>query len=53
MIIDNSELEFVSKYFFHLGTLAKVIEPPSMVNCIRKKAQELVLHYSSHCSEVK
>lgn len=44
-IIDESEIEFISNYFFQLGTCAKVIEPQEMVNNIKKKAHDMVNHY--------
>lgn len=44
-LIDESEIEFVSNYFFQLGTFAKVIEPQEIVNNIKKKANDIVNHY--------
>lgn len=44
-MIDESEIEFVSSYFFQLGTCAKVIEPQEIVNNIKKKAHHMINHY--------
>lgn len=44
-IIDESEIEFVSNYFFELGTFAKVIEPQQIINNIKKKAHDMANHY--------
>ncbi|MEF3305080.1 helix-turn-helix transcriptional regulator [Paenibacillus sp. GYB003] len=44
-VIDRSEFEFVSDYFFQLGTAAKVIEPGEMADRIGRKARELSVHY--------
>jgi len=44
-IIDEGEIEFVSSYFFQLGTYAKVIEPQEIVNNIKQKAHSVINHY--------
>lgn len=44
-VIDKSEIEFVSSYFFQLGTCAKVIEPQEIVDNIRHQAYSLLNHY--------
>lgn len=44
-LIDESEIEFVSNYFFQLGTCAKVLEPKEIVDNIKKKAHDIVNHY--------
>ncbi|HZG82678.1 MAG TPA: YafY family protein [Brevibacillus sp.] len=46
-VIDHEDWDFVSDYFFQLGTSAKVIEPREMVDRIRKQAQELTRHYTA------
>ncbi|MGE7272281.1 helix-turn-helix transcriptional regulator [Brevibacillus panacihumi] len=46
-VIDQEDWDFVSDYFFQLGTAVKVIEPREMVDRIRKQAQELAHHYAS------
>lgn len=46
-VIDQEDWDYVSDYFFQLGTAAKVIEPREMVDRIRKQAQELIHHYAS------
>lgn len=43
--IDQSEVEYVSNYFFHLGIDAKVIEPPEIINNIRERALSITTHY--------
>ncbi|WP_306432894.1 YafY family protein [Paenibacillus sp. J22TS3] len=43
--IDQSELEFVSSYFFQLGTSAKVLEPREIADRIGMMAKELYHHY--------
>jgi predicted DNA-binding transcriptional regulator YafY len=48
MKIDKSELEFVSKFFLQLGTAAKVIEPPEIIEAICRNVQDILLHYSYH-----
>ncbi|MCM0648063.1 YafY family transcriptional regulator [Clostridium swellfunianum] len=45
-IIDNSDLDFVSIYFYQLGTAAKVIEPSEVIDNVRKQSQDILLHYS-------
>ncbi|QQE76534.1 YafY family transcriptional regulator [Brevibacillus composti] len=45
-VIDRAEIEFVSRYFFQLGTVARVIEPEEMVSRIRSWSQELLQHYT-------
>ncbi|WNQ12815.1 YafY family protein [Paenibacillus aurantius] len=47
MEIDRKEWEFVTQYFFRLGTSVKVMEPREMADHIRKQAHELVLHYAA------
>jgi predicted DNA-binding transcriptional regulator YafY len=44
--IDQSELEYVTKYFFQLGISAKIIEPQAAIDMIRTLSQELIRHYS-------
>ncbi len=44
--IDQSEIEFVTHYFFQLGTAAKVIEPQEIVSRICVLSQELLKHYT-------
>lgn len=44
--IDKGDLEFVTKFFFQLGTSAKVIEPNESIDMMRKMSQELLQHYS-------
>ncbi|GIP36600.1 DNA-binding transcriptional regulator [Paenibacillus sp. J2TS4] len=44
--IDKSEFEFVSHYFFQLGTAAKVIEPREIADRICMLAKDLFTHYS-------
>lgn len=43
--IDKSEIEFVSNYFFRLGTDATVIEPQEIINNIRERARSITAHY--------
>lgn len=43
--IDRSEIEFVSSYFFRLGTDAKVVEPQEIVDHIKQRAHGLISHY--------
>lgn len=43
--IDEAEIEFVSRYFFQLGTAAKVVEPQEIVSRICALSQELLEHY--------
>ncbi|MBW5467215.1 WYL domain-containing protein [Brevibacillus formosus] len=45
-VIDHKEIEFVSQYFFRLGTEAKVIEPEMIVDRIIKLSQKLLQHYT-------
>ncbi|MFD1954587.1 helix-turn-helix transcriptional regulator [Paenibacillus thailandensis] len=45
-VIDHKEIEFVSQYFFRLGTEAKVLEPEIVVNRIIGLSQELLQHYT-------
>ncbi|WP_170143715.1 helix-turn-helix transcriptional regulator [Paenibacillus flagellatus] len=45
-VIDRTEIEFVSHYFFRLGTAAKVIEPREAVSRIRVLSRELLKHYN-------
>lgn len=44
-IIDKNEIEFVSNYFFQLGTYARVIEPIEVINNIKEQALSIVNHY--------
>ena len=37
--IDGNDLEYVAQIFLSLGTEAKVIEPPEIVNMLREKAR--------------
>ncbi|RIX59381.1 YafY family transcriptional regulator [Paenibacillus nanensis] len=46
-VIGYNEIEFVSRYFFRLGTDAKVLEPASMVNRIIELSQSLLQHYTA------
>lgn len=43
--IEHNEIDFVSNYFYQLGTAAKVIEPQEMVNRICEMAEELLQNY--------
>lgn len=43
--IEHNEIDFVSNYFYQLGTSAKVIEPQVIVNRICKMAEELLQSY--------
>ncbi|WP_127490276.1 helix-turn-helix transcriptional regulator [Paenibacillus ehimensis] len=45
-VMDQSEVEFVSDYFFQLGTAAKVIEPREVIDRIYTRSLEIVRHYS-------
>ncbi|TQK75334.1 DeoR family transcriptional regulator [Brevibacillus sp. AG162] len=45
-VIDHKEIEFVSQYFFRLGTEAKVLEPERIVNRIIILSQKLLQHYT-------
>lgn len=45
-VIDQTEIEFVSHYFFQLGTEAKVIEPQEIANRIYELSQKLLNHYT-------
>lgn len=45
-VIDQTEIEFVSHYFFQLGTEAKVIEPQEIVSRICELSQKLLNHYT-------
>ena len=49
-VIDKSDIDFVSHYFFQLGTAAKVIEPGEIIDNICIQSQNLMQHYlsSSH-----
>ncbi|RAL21993.1 DNA-binding transcriptional regulator [Thermoflavimicrobium daqui] len=44
--IDRTEIEYVSHYFYRLGTAAKVLEPQEIVNRICVLAEELLQHYT-------
>jgi predicted DNA-binding transcriptional regulator YafY len=44
--IDKCEIEFVTKFFYQLGTNAKVIEPREIIDNIRKQSQDILMHYS-------
>ncbi|WNC12112.1 YafY family protein [Brevibacillus brevis] len=46
-VIAKEEWDFVTDYFFQLGTAVKVIEPREMADRIRKQAQELIRHYAA------
>jgi|GEM_PF-2428305 len=48
--INRSEIEYVAKYFFQLGTAAKVIEPREIIEKIYDQAQALARHYAGHRS---
>lgn len=43
--IDKSEIEFVTSYFFQLGTEAKVIEPQEIIDNIKERAHNIINHY--------
>lgn len=45
MVIDESEIEFVSSYFFQLGVDARVIEPLEIINNIKQRAHKIINHY--------
>lgn len=45
-VIDHKEIEFVSQYFFRLGTEAKVLEPEIIVNRIIILSEKLLQHYT-------
>lgn len=45
IIIGNNELEYVSNYFFQLGTSVKVIEPQEIINNIFKLSQNIINQY--------
>ncbi len=45
--IDRKEIEFVSQYFFRLGTEAKVVEPEIIVSRIVMRTQKLLQHYTA------
>lgn len=46
MEIDQSDLNFMSDFFFNLGTDAEVIEPDYTINYIKERAKSLFDHYS-------
>lgn len=46
MEIDESELTFISDFFFNLGIDAEVIEPSYTINYIKERAEKLINHYS-------
>lgn len=46
MEIDQSDLNFVSDFFFNLGTDAEVIKPDYTINYIKDRARNLLKHYS-------
>lgn len=46
MNIDKTEVSFVSTFFLHLGTNAKVIQPQEVIDNICKRLQDTILHYS-------
>lgn len=45
MEVDRSEIPFISEYFFHLGTDAKVIEPNEVIDYIKQQTLHLINHY--------
>ncbi|MDQ0227256.1 helix-turn-helix transcriptional regulator [Metabacillus niabensis] len=45
MDVDLSDIPFISKYFFRLGTDAKVIEPNEVIDYIKQRARNLISHY--------
>ncbi|WP_082233369.1 helix-turn-helix transcriptional regulator [Halobacillus massiliensis] len=45
--IDRNEIEYVSHYFYQLGTAAKVVKPVEMVNRICTLADEVLQHYKT------
>lgn len=45
IVIDESEIEFVSSYFFQLGIDARVIEPLEIINNIKQRAHKIINHY--------
>ncbi|WP_145029497.1 YafY family protein [Paenibacillus sp. Y412MC10] len=45
-VIDQREMEFVTSYFFQLGTAVKVIEPRELVDGIREQAREILRQYA-------
>lgn len=46
MEIDQSDLNFISDFFFNLGTDAEVLEPDYTINYIKERAKNLLNHYS-------
>ena len=44
--IDRSEIDYVSHYFFQLGTAAKVIEPREIIEKIYRQSQAIMQQYS-------
>jgi len=44
--IDRSEIDYVSHYFFQLGTAAKVVEPREIIEKIYIQSQAIMQHYS-------
>jgi predicted DNA-binding transcriptional regulator YafY len=45
MEVDQSEIRFISEFFFRLGTDVKVIEPKEVIDYIKKQTMELMNHY--------
>jgi predicted DNA-binding transcriptional regulator YafY len=45
MEVDQSEIPFISEYFFCLGTDAKVIEPNEVISYIKQQTRLLLNHY--------
>lgn len=45
MEVDQSEIPFISEYFFHLGIDAKVIEPNEVIDYIKEQTRQLLNHY--------
>lgn len=45
MEVDQSEIPFISEYFFRLGKDAKVVEPYEVIDYIKQHARQLLNHY--------
>ncbi len=45
MEVDQSEIPFISEYFFRLGINAKVIEPNEVIDYIKHQTLQLLNHY--------
>lgn len=45
MKVDQSEIPFISEYFFRLGVNAKVMEPNEVIDYIKQQTLQLLNHY--------